>query len=105
MTKKVTVSLPDDVGAALEGLPAGQRSARVVLALRRLDESDQVRALLQQSGFPLFPVDPVGAHQRAGGTAVGDDAYQAAVARVAELTGTTAEELATRLADGKQVAA
>jgi hypothetical protein len=106
MTVKLTFSLPDDVGGALQQLPAGRRSARVAQALRLLDQSDQVRALLTQSGFGEFPSDPVGAHQRATAGTVGQDVYTAALERVAGLTGTTPAELATRLAAGPgQVAA
>jgi hypothetical protein len=106
MSKRVTVSLPDELGETLQSLAPGQRSARVAEALRRLDASDEVRALLRASGFPNFPADPAGAHHRAAAAAVTDDAYQAAVERIAALTGRTPQDIAAQIsAPHGQVAA
>jgi hypothetical protein len=88
MTKRLTVSLPDDLAAELERLPAGQVSGFVAEALRRRRLSDAARAALAAAGHRDFPFDPVGAHQRLAAGRVDTQTRDAAVARVAGLTGT-----------------
>jgi hypothetical protein len=50
MTKKITISLPDDVAETLEGLD--NVSARVAEALRLYDQKAAFRRLLVQLGHP-----------------------------------------------------
>jgi hypothetical protein len=64
MTRRVTVSVPDDVAAALDALPARQVSAYVTDAIRLRHTADQVRDALRNAGHPDYPVDPEGARAR-----------------------------------------
>jgi metal-responsive CopG/Arc/MetJ family transcriptional regulator len=55
MSKRVTVSLPDDLGDALEKMPAGARSSYVAAALRdRMEHETRAAAndqMLREAGY------------------------------------------------------
>ncbi|MEV6373603.1 hypothetical protein [Micromonospora musae] len=97
MSRRVTISVPDDVAEQLEALPARQVSAYVTEALRRRRISDDMRAALRAAGHGDFPYDPVGAAQRLAAHQVSPEARDAAIARVAELLGRSADELRAEL--------
>jgi hypothetical protein len=97
MTRRVTISVPDDVAEQLDALPARQVSAYVTEALRRRRISDDMRAALQAAGHGEFPYDPIGAAQRLAARQVSPEARDAAIARTAELLGRPADELRAEL--------
>jgi hypothetical protein len=97
MSRRVTISVPDDVAEQLDALPARQVSAYVTEALRRRRTSDDMRAALRAAGHGEFPYDPIGAAQRLAGHQVTPEARTAAIARVAELLGRPADELRAQL--------
>ncbi|MEV6368155.1 hypothetical protein AB0L86_14820 [Micromonospora musae] len=97
MSRRVTISVPDDVAEQLEALPARQVSAYVTEALRRRRISDDMRAALRAAGHGDFPYDPVGAAQRLAAHQVSPEARDAAIARAAELLGRPADELRAEL--------
>ncbi|MFE9691912.1 hypothetical protein [Micromonospora sp. NPDC005806] len=97
MSRRVTISVPDDVAEQLDALPARQVSAYVTEALRRRRISDDMRAALRAAGHGEFPYDPIGAAQRLAAHQVTPEAREAAVARVAELLGRPADELRSEL--------
>lgn len=82
MTVKITVSLPDDVGEKLKGLPAGQVSAYVAEAVRHRQLVDYAQDLLTRSGFRTYPRDPVRSAAYIEALRVPDDVYEEAVARL-----------------------
>lgn len=85
MSRRVTISVPDDVAEQLDALPARQVSAYVTEALRRRRISDDMRAALREAGHGEFPYDPQGAAQRLASRQVTPEMREAAIARVAEL--------------------
>ena len=87
MTRRLTISLPDDVVTELDQLPAGQVSGFVAEALRRRQISDSARAALHAAGHGDFPFDPAGAAQRLAVGRVDPQIRESAIARVAALTG------------------
>src|SRR5690242_3679816 len=97
MTRRLTISLPDDLASELDELPAGQISRFVAEALRRRRISDTARAALHAAGHREFPFDPAGAHERLAESRVDVQARQAAVARLAALTGQDHETVSEQL--------
>ncbi|MER7444550.1 hypothetical protein [Micromonospora avicenniae] len=97
MSRRVTISVPDDVAEQLEALPARQVSAYVTEALRRRRISDDMRAALRAAGHGDFPYDPIGAARRLAAHQVSPEAREAAIARAAELLGRPADELRAEL--------
>ncbi|WP_328415498.1 hypothetical protein OG470_23490 [Micromonospora sp. NBC_00389] len=85
MSRRVTISVPDDVAEQLDALPARQVSAYVTEALRRRRISDDMRTALRAAGHGEFPYDPEGAMQRLAARQVTAEMREAAIARVAEL--------------------
>ncbi|MFC8299492.1 hypothetical protein [Micromonospora orduensis] len=85
MSRRVTISVPDDVAEQLDALPARQVSAYVTEALRRRRISDDMRSALRAAGHGEFPYDPAGAAQRLSARPVTPEMREAAIARVAEL--------------------
>ncbi|MEV0428497.1 hypothetical protein [Micromonospora sp. NPDC050495] len=97
MSRRVTISVPDDVAEQLDALPARQVSAYVTEALRRRRISDAMRAALRAAGHGEFPYDPVRSAQRLAAHQVSLEAREAAIARTAELLGRPADELRAEL--------
>lgn len=97
MSRRVTISVPDDVAEQLAALPARQVSAYVTEALRRRRVSDDMRAALRAAGHGEFPYDPIAAAQRLAAHQVTPAAREAAIARIAELLGRPADELRAEL--------
>jgi hypothetical protein len=97
MTRRVTVSLPDDVAEQLEGIPARQVSQYVTDALRRRRVSDDMRTALSAAGHREFPYDPLGAARRLAGTRVRARSRDAAIARLADLLGRSADDVRAEL--------
>jgi hypothetical protein len=64
MTKRVTVSLPDDIAAILDALPTGEVSPFVAEALRRRQQAEDMRVILRRAGHGEYPYDPQGALRR-----------------------------------------
>jgi hypothetical protein len=93
MSRRVTISVPDDVAEQLDALPARQVSAYVTEALRRRRTSDEMRAALRAAGHREFPYDPAGALQRLESRQVTAEMREAAIARVAELLGRPVDEV------------
>lgn len=97
MTRRLTISLPDDVATELDELPTGQVSSFVAEALRRRRVSDAARAALGAAGHRDYPFDPAGAAQRLAAGRVAPSARSAAIAQVAALTGQDPETMARQL--------
>ncbi|MET7747854.1 hypothetical protein [Micromonospora sp. NPDC005367] len=97
MTRRVTISVPDDVAEQLDALPARQVSAYVTEALRRRRTSDDMRTALRAAGHGDFPYDPIGAAQRLAAHQVSPEARETAIARAAELLGRPADDLRAEL--------
>ncbi|SCL29834.1 hypothetical protein GA0070624_3960 [Micromonospora rhizosphaerae] len=97
MSRRVTISVPDDVAEQLDALPARQVSAYVTEALRRRRISDDMRAALRAAGHGELPYDPIGAAQKLAARQVTPEAREAAIARVAELLGRPADEVRAEL--------
>ena len=57
MTRRVTISVPDDVADHLDGIPSRQVSAYVTEALRRRQASDDLRLALHTAGHRDYPHD------------------------------------------------
>ncbi|HEX8346871.1 MAG TPA: hypothetical protein VF657_19345 [Actinoplanes sp.] len=97
MTRRLTISLPDDLAAELDRLPSGQVSGFVAEALRRRRISDDARAALDAAGHRDFPFDPDGARQRLAAGRIDAQTRDAAVARAAVLTGMDRDAMAEQL--------
>ena len=97
MSRRVTVSLPDDVAEQLAAIPPRQVSAYVTEALRRRRISDELRAALSAAGHHEYPYDPKGAAQRLASRRITPEAREAAIARLAELTGRPVEDVRAEL--------
>ncbi|MFC5924041.1 hypothetical protein [Micromonospora vulcania] len=89
MSRRVTISVPDDVAEQLLALPARQVSAYVTEALRRRRTPDDMQA----AGHGEFPYDPQGAAQQLAVRQVTPEMRDAAIARVAELLERTVDEV------------
>lgn len=61
MTRRVTISVPDDIADQLDGLPARQVSAYVTDAIRRRHSTDELRAALKAAGHKDHQPDPAAA--------------------------------------------
>jgi hypothetical protein len=83
MSRRLTISVPDDVAEQLDGIPPRQVSAYVTEALRRRRTSDQMRAALAMAGHVEYPYDPEGAMQRLSAGRVDAAVRDAALARFA----------------------
>jgi hypothetical protein len=84
MSRRVTISIPDDVAAQLDELPPRQVSAYVTEALRRRRMSDDVRVALRSAGHGEFPYDPDASARRLAAPRVDPAVREAAIARLAE---------------------
>lgn len=87
MTRRVTISVPDDVADRLDGIPSRQVSAYVTEALRRRQASDDLRVALRAAGHRDYPHDPLGAAERIAAGRISPDIREAAIVRFAELAG------------------
>jgi|SRR5258705_1723153 hypothetical protein len=87
MTRRVTISVPDDVADHLDAIPSRQVSAYVTEALRRRHASDDLRLALRTAGHREYPHDPHGALQRMASGRVSVGARETALARFANLSG------------------
>lgn len=103
MTKRLTISLPDDLAAELDKLPAGQVSGFVAEALRRRRISDTARDALRAAGHRDFAFDPAGAEQRLAAGRVDAPTRDAAVSRLAALSGRDRDAIIEQL--GRSTAA
>jgi hypothetical protein len=97
MSRRVTISVPDDVAAQLDQLPSRQVSSYVTEALRRRRASDEMRAALRAAGHRELPYDPVGAARRLAATTVDPDVREAAVASLARSIGRPVDEVRAEL--------
>ncbi|MFI6230203.1 hypothetical protein ACIBCR_23185 [Micromonospora echinospora] len=97
MSRRVTISVPDDVAEQLDKIPARQVSAYVTEALRRRRVADDLRAALRAAGHGEFPYDPVGSARRLAARQVTPELREAAIARVAELLDRPTEEVRAEL--------
>jgi hypothetical protein len=97
MTRRVTISVPDDVADQLDAIPPRQVSAYVTEALRRRRSSDDMRSALVAAGHPEYPHDPQGAVRRVEAGRVGAEVREAAVARFAESVGRPVGEVRAEL--------
>ena len=83
MSRRVTISLPDDVAAQLDELPARSVSGYVTEALRRRKTADDMRAALRRAGHREYPPDTAGAARRRAAARVDPAVREAAIARLA----------------------
>lgn len=97
MSRRVTISVPDDVAAQLDALPARQVSAYVTEALRRRRAADDMRTALTAAGHPDFPYDPAGAARRLAERRIRPEAREAAIIRFAEASGRKTDEVRAEL--------
>jgi hypothetical protein len=93
MSRRVTISVPDDVAEQLDAIPARQVSAYVTEALRRRRVSDDMRAALSAAGHRDYPYDPEGAAHRLARRRISPQAREAAIARLAETIGRPVDEV------------
>lgn len=70
MTKRVTVSLPDELADLLAALPDRKVSPYVAEALHRRKAVDDMRAALRAAGHGEFDYDRDGANRRLAATRV-----------------------------------
>ncbi|GII24442.1 hypothetical protein Pme01_40390 [Planosporangium mesophilum] len=89
----MTISVPDDVADQLEAIPARQVSAYVTDALRRRRASDDIRAALFAAGHRDYDYDPEGAARRLANGRVSSEVREAAIARLAESTGRSVDDV------------
>lgn len=90
MTKRVTISLPDDVAARLEALPPRQVSAYVAETIRTRAAADDMRELLAKVGMKnIPPYDPIRAAAKvaAARAAITPEVLEEAYVKVAEILG------------------
>ena len=97
MSRRVTISVPDDVAEQLDALPARQVSAYVSEALRRRRASDDMRAALTAAGHRNFPYDPAGAANRLAERRISPEVREAAIQRLAEATNRPVDEVRAEL--------
>jgi hypothetical protein len=94
MSRRVTISVPDDVADQLEALPPRQVSAYVTDSLRRRRISDDIRAAVRATGNRReYPYDPEGARQRIADSQPTPQMREEAIARVAERMGRPVDEV------------
>jgi hypothetical protein len=97
MTRRVTISVPEDVAEQLDAIPAHQVSQYVTEALRRRRASDDMRTALSAAGHREFPYDPLGAARRLAGSRVTVKAREATIARLANLIGRPVDDVRAEL--------
>lgn len=95
MTRRVTISVPDDVADQLAAIPARQVSADATGARRRA--ADELRVALTAAGHQDYPYDPAGALRRLGGKRVQPEVREAVIARLAEATGRSVDDVRAEL--------
>jgi hypothetical protein len=93
MTRRVTISVPDDVAEQLDAIAPRQVSAYVSEALRQRRASDDMRSALRTAGHPEYPRDPQGAASRLTAGRAGAEVRDAALARFAESAGRPVDEV------------
>jgi hypothetical protein len=86
MTRRLTISVPDDVADQLDGIPSRQVSAYVTEALRRRQAADDLRLALRLAGHREYPHDPAGAARRMLVGRVSPTTRDAALSRFAALS-------------------
>jgi hypothetical protein len=87
MTRRLTISVPDDVADQLDGIPSRQVSAYVTEALRRRQAADDLRLALRLAGHREYPHDPHGAARRMLAGRINPATRDAALSRFASLSG------------------
>ena len=97
MTRRVTISVPDDVADQLAALPPRQVSAYVAEALRRRHGTEGMREALRAAGHPEYPHDPEGDVVRAAEGLVSPEVRERSIARVAEMLGVPIDQLRDHL--------
>jgi predicted CoA-binding protein len=97
MSRRVTISVPDDVADQLDAIPARQVSAYVTEALRRRRASEDMRAALAAAGHREFPYNPEGAARRLADRQVSREVREAAIARLAESLGRPVDDVRAEL--------
>jgi len=97
MSRRVTISVPDDVAEQLAAIPPRQVSAYVTEALRRRRVSDDMRAALSAAGHRDYPYDPKGAAQRLASRGIKPEVREAAIARLAKSTDRPVEDVRAEL--------
>ena len=93
MSRRVTISVPDDVAEQLDALPARSVSGYVTDALRRRKAADDMRAALQRAGHREYSPDPERAAQRRRAAQVDPAVREAAIANLAASMGQPADDL------------
>lgn len=104
MTRRVTISLPDDVAEVLDTLKPRQVSAYVTEAIRRRYVSESTRALLKRSGFtdlPAYDPETAVAKAEAASAAITPEVRDAAYRRYAEASGESLDEVRAMFERGR----
>jgi hypothetical protein len=97
MSRRVTISVPEDVAEQLDAIPARQVSAYVTEALRRRRSSDDMRTALAAAGHRDYPYDPEGATRRLAARRVSPEVRDGAIARYARSMGQSVDEARAEL--------
>ncbi|MGH3731545.1 MAG: hypothetical protein ACRDTU_22790 [Micromonosporaceae bacterium] len=100
MTRKLSISLPDDLADRLDELPPRHRSAYVADALRDRAAREDMRTVLAAAGHREYPRDPQGAALRltAARNSVTTEALEDAYARLADAIGRPLDEVRAQFA-------
>jgi len=97
MTRRVTISVPDDIADQLDAIPPRQVSAYVTEALRRRRAAEDLRAALRAAGHREYPYEPEGAARRVAAGRIGPEIREAAIARVAGLVDRSVDDVRAEL--------
>ncbi|MDT5043641.1 MAG: hypothetical protein QOE51_4626 [Actinoplanes sp.] len=102
--RKFSISVPEDVAAAMEVVAPGEVSAYVTEALRRRQNGDAIRATLAEQGFSEYPLNPEASAARVTAAHVREGVRSRAIERLAAMTGEPAAAVRQQL-DGSASAA
>lgn len=93
MSRRVTISVPDDVAEHLDQLPARQVSGYVTAAIRHQRSSDELRAALTAAGHRDHRPDRVAAAARQAAGRVDPAVREAAIVDLAGSLGRPVDEV------------
>ena len=79
---KITVSLPDDIGATLRALPSGQVSSYVADAVRRKMQRESMEDILAAAGHRKYEHDPARAAELIAAATVPPEVYARVTAQL-----------------------
>jgi hypothetical protein len=97
MSRRLTISVPDDVAEQLAAIPDRQVSAYVTEALRRRRTSDDMRAALAEASHREYPYNPDASVRRLADRKVSHEVRDAAIAQLAESLGRSVDDVRAEL--------